>query len=102
MMIVISDTWLKGLVRLVIQGYEGLDTLIRATFQGPVHIVRQTIPNPDTLISRISAYHRFEGLSSIPQYRREPRRITSILGITNHITKVWGLCGYIGLVVCRK
>ena len=87
---------------MVICGYEGLDTLIRAAFQGPVHIVRQTIPNPDTLISRISAYHNYNGLSSIPQYRREPRRITTILGITNHITKVWGLCGYIGLVVCRK
>jgi hypothetical protein len=44
-------------------GYEGLDTLIRAGFQGPVHIVRQTISLCETQIRRISAYHRFEGLS---------------------------------------
>jgi len=69
------------------RGYEGLDILLSTAFPRPVHIVRQTIPNPDTLISRISAYHRFEGLSSIPQYRREPRRITDILGITNQVSK---------------
>ena len=45
----------RGLV-----GYEGLDTLIRAGFQGPVHIVRQTISNLETLIC---PYHRYEGLS---------------------------------------
>ena len=72
---------MRGLV-----GYEGLDTLIRAAFLRPVHIVRQTISNPDTLISRIYAYHNYEGLSIAPQYARESRRITNTpIGITNPI-----------------
>ena len=49
-----------SLTGLDICGYEGLDTLKRADFQGLVQIVRQTIPNPDTLIC---PYHRYEGLS---------------------------------------
>jgi len=44
-------------------GYGGLDTLIRADFLRPVHIVRQTISNPETGISRICPYHNYEGLS---------------------------------------
>jgi len=51
----------EGLVR---PGYEGLDTLLRADFQEPVQIVRQTISNLDTLIC---PYHRYEGLSIGPQ-----------------------------------
>jgi hypothetical protein len=98
-----------GLVGLRIQGYEGyagyegLGTLIRAGFQGPVHIVRQTISNLETQIRRISAYHRYEGLSIAPQYARESRRIRHIPGrITNPMS---GICGYVGnngLKVCYE
>jgi len=52
-----------SLIGLDICGYEGLDTLRRAAFLGPVQIVRQTISNLDTQISRIRPYHRYEGLS---------------------------------------
>jgi hypothetical protein len=85
--------WISGLAK---RGHGGLDTLIRATFQGPVHIVRQTISNLETGMSRISAYHNYEGLSIAPQYRRGQRRIDHIpIGITNPITNIWGLCGYV-------
>ena len=67
---------MSGLVGLAIQGYEGLGTLIRAAFPRPVHIVRQFISNLDTLISRISAYHNYEGLS-IAQHK----------GLSNYIVK---------------
>lgn len=86
---------MSGLVR-----YSGLDTLIRAAFQGPVQIVRQTIPNHETQVSRISAYHRFEGLSIAPQNGGESRRINHIpIGITNQVSGYarYGGLGYIGL-----
>ena len=80
-----------SLTSLDIQGYGGLDTLIRATFQGPVQIVRQTISHNETQIRRISAYHNYEGLSSIPQYRRGQRRIDNTpIGITNQVSGIWG------------
>ena len=78
-------------------GYEGLGTLIRAAFLRPVQIVRQFISNHETQISRISAYHRFEGLSSLPQNGGESRRITYIPGrITNQVS---GICGYVDMKV---
>ena len=81
------------MIGLAKRGYGGLDTLIRATFQGPVHIVRQFISNPET---QISAYHTNIGLSIAPEKTREARRITNIPGkITNLISRVWGLCGYV-------
>ena len=52
-----------SLTSLDIQGYGGLDTLIRAGFLRPVQIVRQTISHNETQIRRISAYHNYEGLS---------------------------------------
>ena len=84
MMIVISDTWLcsyviHGYEGLVKPGYEGLGTLIRAAFQRPVQIVRQTISNLETGISCISAYHNYEGLS-IAQHK----------GLSNYIVKHLG------------
>jgi hypothetical protein len=83
---------------MVIQGHEGLDTLIRAAFLRPVQIVRQFISNHETGISRISAYHANDGLSSIPQYARGQRRITTIPGrITNPIVGYAQYAGYIGL-----
>lgn len=86
---------------MAIQGYCGLDTLIRAAFPRPVHIVRQFISNLDTQICRISAYHRYEGLSIAPEKTRESRSILNIPGsITNPMS---GICGYVGnkgLVVC--
>jgi len=36
-----------------------------AALPGPVHIMRQTISNNDMLISPISLYHRYKGLSNI-------------------------------------
>ena len=85
---------------MVICGYEGLDTLIRAAFLRLVQIVRQFIPNHETQICRISAYHRFEGLSIATQYAREPRRITYIPGrITNQVSGYAGYAGYVGLKV---
>ena len=56
--------WISGLVK---RGYGGLDTLIRAGFLRPVHIVRQFVSNLETRISRISAYHNYEGLSIAPR-----------------------------------
>jgi hypothetical protein len=47
-----------------IQGYEGLDTLIRAAFPRPVQIVRQFISNLDMSICPLLAYHNYKGLSS--------------------------------------
>ena len=80
------------------RGYEGLDIPYRAAFQRPVQIVRQFISNLETQISRISAYHRFEGLSSIPQNGGESRRITTIPGmITNPISGYAGYAGNKGL-----
>jgi hypothetical protein len=71
-----------------IQGYEGLDTLIRAAFPRPVQIVRQFISNLDTLIA---PYHRYKGLSIAPQNGGESRRITNIpIGITNPISLMRG------------
>ena len=68
-----------SLTSLDIQGYGGLDTLIRAAFQRPVQIVRQTISNLETRISCISAYHNYEGLS-IAQHK----------GLSNYIVKHLG------------
>jgi hypothetical protein len=45
-------------------GYKGLDTLIRAAFLRPVHIVRQTISNLDMGICPLLGYHNYKGLSS--------------------------------------
>ena len=56
-----------SLTSLDIQGYGGLDTLIRAGFLRPVQIVRQTISHTETQIRRISAYHNYEGLSIAPR-----------------------------------
>jgi hypothetical protein len=81
--------WISGLARLGHGGYEGLDSLIRAAFQRPVHIVRQTIPNPETQMSRISTYHNYEGLSRALK-NQGIKRISISIGITNPITKVWG------------
>ena len=85
----------SGLVGLGIQCYEGLDTLIRAAFQGPVHIMRQFKPHSETnQYAQYASYHRFEGLSIAPEKTRESRRITSIPGrITNQVS---GICGYVG------
>jgi hypothetical protein len=92
-----------GLVGLRIQCYEGLGTLIRAGFQGPVHIVRQTISNHETQIRRISAYHNYKGLSIGPVWARVHRRITHIpIGITNPISWLLSICGYKGLKVCYE
>jgi hypothetical protein len=72
----------RGLV-----GYEGLVTLIREPLLRPVQIVRQFISNHETQIRSISAYHRFEGLSSLPQNGGGSEEITNIpIGITNHIS----------------
>jgi hypothetical protein len=54
----------KGLYK---RGYDGLDILLSTAFPRPVHIVRQTISNLETGISRISAYHRYKGLSIAAQ-----------------------------------
>jgi hypothetical protein len=83
-----------SLTSLDIQGYGGLDTLIRAGFLRPVQIVRQTISHTETQIRRISAYHNYEGLSSIPQNGGESRRITYIPGrITNPMS------GYVDMLL---
>jgi hypothetical protein len=47
-------------IGLAKRGYEGLDILLSTAFPRPVHIVRQTISNLETLIC---PYHRYEGLS---------------------------------------
>ena len=74
-----------------IRGYEGLDTLIRADFQGPVQIVRQTIPNPETGISRICPYHNYEGLSIAPQKAGDRKGYTiSLLVYTNPMSGIFG------------
>jgi hypothetical protein len=44
-------------------GFDGLSINKFTALSRPVQIVRQTISNLDTQISRISAYHRYEGLS---------------------------------------
>ena len=93
----------RGLV-----GYEGLGTLIRAGFQGPVQIVRQFISNLETHISRISAYHNYEGLSRALQNGGESRRIKHIpIGITNPISWLSRFGRYVdirfeGLKVCYE
>jgi hypothetical protein len=77
---------------------KGLDTLIRAAFPRPVQIVRQTIPNHETQISRISAYHKNNGLSIPSQNGGEARRTTTIPGrITNPIVGYARYAGNNGL-----
>lgn len=94
-----------GLVGLGIQGYEGyagyegLGTLIRAGFQGPVHIVRQTISNLETHISRISAYHNYEGLSIAPRNGGTNKDRQYPYWYNKPYNYIWGLCGYAGLKV---
>jgi hypothetical protein len=85
---------------LAIQWFGGLGTLIRAAFLRPVHIVRQSIPNLETGISRISTYHANSGLSSLPLQARVHRRITTIPGrITNQVS---GICGYVAMRFVRN
>lgn len=79
-------------------GLSGLDTLIRADFLRPVQIVRQFISNPETIISRISAYHTNIGLSIAPQKSAGHKRINHIpIGITNPIVGYGRYAGYLGL-----
>jgi len=83
-------------------GLSGLVTLIREPFLRPVHIVRQTIPNPETGNSRYAAYHENKGLSSMPQNRRESRRTTHIPGrITNPIVGYAGLADMLDTLVWK-
>jgi hypothetical protein len=83
-------------------GYEGLVILSSTAFQGPVHIVRQTISHNETLIF---PYHTYEGLSRALKkqgtkkdnqylYRYNKPYILAI--------KVWQICGYKGLKVCYE
>ena len=82
-----------SLTSLDIQGYGGLDTLIRAGFLRPVQIVRQTISHTETQIRRISAYHNYEGLSSALK-NQGIKRITHIPGrITNPMS------GYVDMLL---
>ena len=83
---------------MAIHGYVGLDIPYRANLLRPVHIVRQTIPNPDT---QISAYHTNSGLSIGPVWARVSRRISIIPGsITNQVSGYARYAGNKGLVVC--
>jgi hypothetical protein len=89
----------SGLVISGLVGHGGLDTLIRAAFLRPVQIMRQTIPNHETQISRISAYHENNGLSRALK-NQGIKRITHIPGrITNPIVGYAGYAGHIGLKV---
>lgn len=54
---------IQGFDGLAIQRFDGLSIVNTTAFLRPVQIMRQTISNLDTLISRISAYHRYKGLS---------------------------------------
>jgi hypothetical protein len=54
----------KGLDKRGYKGYKGLDIVDTTAFPRPVHIVRQTISNLDTLIA---PYHRYKGLSIAAQ-----------------------------------
>jgi hypothetical protein len=68
------------------RGYKGLYIVDTTAFLRPVQIVRQFISNLGMLHSPIDAYHRYKGLSSLPQKARESRRITTIpIDITNPI-----------------
>jgi len=60
MMIVISDTWLCS---YVIHGHGGLDSLIRAAFQRPVHIVRQFISHSGQ--TRYPAYPAYAHITTM-------------------------------------
>lgn len=81
-------------------GISGLVTLIREPLLRPVQIVRQFISNHEIGISRISAYHANDGLSSMPQNGGESRRITTIpIGITNQVS---GICGYVAMRFVRN
>jgi hypothetical protein len=73
----------RGLV-----GYEGLVTLIREPLLRAVQIVRQFISNHETQISRISAYHRFEGLSRALKNQGIKRIYQTSIG------SIWSICGY--------
>jgi hypothetical protein len=89
--------WISGLAKHKYMGLCGLDTLIREASLRPVQIVRQFVSNRETQICRISAYHRFEGLSIAPEKSRESRRITNIPGsITNQVS---GYARYVDMKV---
>lgn len=89
------------------RGYEGLDIPYRAAFQGPVQIVRQTISHTETQIRRISAYHRYEGLSRAPRNggtkkdRQYPYRYNKPYILAMRFGRYVDM-GFEGLKVCYK
>jgi len=90
----------RGLV-----GYEGLVTLIREPLLRPVQIVRQFISNHETQIRRLSAYHRFEGLSRAPRNGGTKKDNQYPYWYNKPYVlamKVWQICGYKGLKVWNK
>ena len=82
-------------------GYEGLSTLKREPSLRPVQIMRQSISNLETGNSLSPAYHANQGLSRALK-NQGVKRISISIGITNLISRVWGLCGYAGLGFVRK
>jgi hypothetical protein len=48
------------------KGYKGLSIIYITAFRRPVHIMRQFISNHDISKPSYAPYHRYKGLSSIP------------------------------------
>lgn len=69
-------------------------------FQGPSQIVRQTISNLDMGISPYAQYHRYKGLSSIPNLAGNRKDIPDIKQsyIYKHPMRDMRIWGYKGLV----
>ncbi len=84
---------LVGYEGLVKPGYKGLDILRSTAFLRPVQIMRQFISNLGMGISPLWAYHNYKGLSSPAGARVDRRYLDIPIGITNHISGIWGYKG---------
>jgi len=76
------------------RGYEGLSIDTSTAFLRPVQIMRRKSQYVRHSQTSIAPYHRYKGLSSLPQKAREYKTITNIpIDITNPIYLIWAYKG---------